>query len=709
MYKFPLLLLLFPTVALGQSANITVNKLVPIVAIQGDTIKIPYSFNATSKTLKPLTIFVHFVQNGQNLLGGNDHLPTLPTTKWLGNIDDTQNFTISSSALGIYQIYIGLYDPANGARYTLKPGTGVTVDGQNRYLIGTLTVNQLITTAPNEIYISPTGDDSNSGSITKPLKTLTQAQTKARTIVNPIIYLRAGTYRLSSPLEFNEKDQNQVWQAYPGEMVYIRGDKESNWVKNDTIWTIDEKVTNLFNNNTRIPKTRYPDNWVKIDTTDSQDSFNSSIGNTFEPDSLKEAIAIVREYEWNESHLPITQFIQPSFKVKPSIYPLASTGQPGVIKLENVPLLKNNTYYTLNNKSYYYNNNSVNLTISNLVTLINIQNSKGLKFYHLCFENTAERTLSIQEGGDYTSHAIRILGNSSDINISECIFSNIGTSCIGILDNSKNVTIDNGFFQDIGESGIVVIGGHQNTNSNHKITKNIINNVGSIYPNNNGILLASCTNCVVENNEISTCSYVGIRLNGQLDQIVPSENNIIQNNKITHCMRKLSDGGAIYTWGQMSGTNYIKNNRIVYVGQESDFFDIPEPYSTIGADVGIYFDDKSDNIDCTGNVILNASWGANFHAAANITFKNNILAYSRMYDINVQPESYGLNENIDIINNTFYESKGKSWFNQWGNWTKNPLRIVDFNTYWAKDHTPLMLKGFDKNSKITDPKIGWAD
>lgn len=74
-----------------------------------------------------------------------------------------------------------------------------------------------------EIYVSPGGDDTNSGTIDQPLKTIT-AGIKAIGATGGLIYLREGVYYFSTTLKPEKSgldtSYNRLW-AYPGEKVVI--------------------------------------------------------------------------------------------------------------------------------------------------------------------------------------------------------------------------------------------------------------------------------------------------------------------------------------------------------------------------------------------------------------------------------------------------------------------------------------------------------
>ncbi len=95
-------------------------------------------------------------------------------------------------------------------------------------------------------YVSPGGNDSATGNSTEPFQTIARAQEAVRALTpalggDIIVYLRNGTYRLSSGLSFNQSDGTNgtfsvTYRSFPGETAVIDGGTEiapSSWVVHD--------------------------------------------------------------------------------------------------------------------------------------------------------------------------------------------------------------------------------------------------------------------------------------------------------------------------------------------------------------------------------------------------------------------------------------------------------------------------------------------
>lgn len=112
------------------------------------------------------------------------------------------------------------------------------------------------------LYVSPTGDDEDEGSFGEPFATVDGARTAVAALVaagltaNVIVYIRAGTYRLSSPITFTPEDSDETctytvaYRAYPGETPVLNGtvDVSGSWtLVADGVYSIDLAGQSVFN------------------------------------------------------------------------------------------------------------------------------------------------------------------------------------------------------------------------------------------------------------------------------------------------------------------------------------------------------------------------------------------------------------------------------------------------------------------------------
>ncbi len=100
------------------------------------------------------------------------------------------------------------------------------------------------------VYVAPNGDDSNPGTLAQPVRTLAKARDLVRPRISSMtsdltVYLRAGTYPISTTVSFTNADSGQnghyvKYMAYPGERPLITGGQP---VKG---WTVHDATQNIY-------------------------------------------------------------------------------------------------------------------------------------------------------------------------------------------------------------------------------------------------------------------------------------------------------------------------------------------------------------------------------------------------------------------------------------------------------------------------------
>jgi hypothetical protein len=106
-------------------------------------------------------------------------------------------------------------------------------------------------------------------------------------------------------------------------------------------------------------------------------------------------------------------------------------------------------------------------------------------------------------------------------------------------------------------------------------------------------------NNLVACNVIEDTGYAGIRLDGQ--------NSIVERNIIKNTMLHMSDGGALYCWGQNTNytfNNIFRNNIISNAVGNSEATPHKAPFVC-----GIYIDNKSHHINIESNVVIKTGMG----------------------------------------------------------------------------------------------------
>lgn len=135
------------------------------------------------------------------------------------------------------------------------------------------------TAVAGAIYVSPSGDDSNPGTLDKPLKTVAKARDMVRTknsamTADQLVYLRGGTYPLTEAVTFANADSGKdghyvKYMAYPDEQPLVTGGKRiTGWKVSDTaknIYSADAGTTpfrQLYVNGVKAVRARTPNQGV---------------------------------------------------------------------------------------------------------------------------------------------------------------------------------------------------------------------------------------------------------------------------------------------------------------------------------------------------------------------------------------------------------------------------------------------------------------
>jgi hypothetical protein len=213
------------------------------------------------------------------------------------------------------------------------------------------------------LYVSPTGNDANTGTLDKPLATIARARDAVRQIkkdglpTDVTVCLRGGIYTLDKTVTFGPVDCGSethriTYAAYVDEKPIISGAVKlaSEWERppaGSAIWELQlPKGTwfqELFVDGRRQPRARIPaSGFIKArDLNQSRTEFGFGKGLTTCPDEAS-AVAIIRTYEWHEQLLPVSRIdasrgvVTLARSADNAIVPQSGGGVAGEFAIENV-------------------------------------------------------------------------------------------------------------------------------------------------------------------------------------------------------------------------------------------------------------------------------------------------------------------------------------------------------------------------------------
>jgi len=184
---------------------------------------------------------------------------------------------------------------------------------------------------------------------------------------------------------------------------------------------------------------------------------------------------------------------------------------------------------------------------------------------------------------------------ANNVEIKDCEFTCLGSNALALYDAVTNAKVSGNIFRDL-SGGAMVIGSynHEHESDNGKtctdieISDNVIRRTSLVWRGMPSITVYYEKDVDIVRNDIADVTYSGMSLGwGWGNTTARFGNFTVSNNRIHNVMQTLTDGGHIYTLGDMPGT-VISNN-----------------YMTNSPDGrgGVYNDSGSANIDILNNVI----------------------------------------------------------------------------------------------------------
>lgn len=602
-------------------------------------------------------------------------------------------------------------------------------------------------------FISPTGNDKNSGSKILPFKTINYAIEKAcREKGNININIMKGTYYLDETIQINSaifSPTSLKINAYQNEEVFVSAGKSinCNWqpYKNGIYKTqvpFNLTFERLYINNKLQVLARYPN----YDT--AANVFNGTSADAIDKQRVKKwkkpvggYIHALHEYEWGGFH-----------------YRIMGVDANGKLNLEggwqnNRPSKMHETYRFVENifeeldapgewwldkkisTLYYYPPKEISLNdakveVSNFKNSIELHGTEkkpiknitleGIHFVHneRSFWDTKEPILrtdwTIYRGGAV------LFDGTEDCKIINCSFTDIGGNAIMISNYNKGSVITECYIADIGASAVCFIGstdavrspsfGYENHVPYHKIDQtpgprtsnypmqctvknNLFHDVGKIEKQATGVEIDIASDITVSQNTIYNTPRAGINVGDGC-----FGGHTIEYNDVFKTVLETGDHGAFNSWGRdrFWAPNRTYMDSLTAAHPELILLDAQKEITIrnnrFRCENGwdIDLDDGSSNYLIYNNVCLNG--GLKLREGFHRTVKNNIIINNTFH-----PHVWFANSNDIFTNNivmTAYEPIGMKY---WGSHVDSNLFPNIAALSAAKG------RGTDKNSKLGNP------
>jgi hypothetical protein len=515
-------------------------------------------------------------------------------------------------------------------------------------------------------YVSPSGNDNNPGTQSSPFQTIPKAQSTVRGLIqeglnsNIDVYLRDGTYTLTTPLTFTPDDSGTdqysiKYRSYPSENPLISGGTSiTGWTQHSgSIWVAhtgtDQFVRDLYRDGTRLIRARHPNNsgYAKI-TTVSSDRKSISYDQRRPNAGLGSDAEVITLHNWETSRTPIASSTNDSSFVTTTPigfnkwYAVARVGSP--IALENAYSLldtPNEWYHNLaEHKVYYFaqageNPNDHTFTAPILNNLINIQGLATRPINNLHISDLTFRFTNyvlpstgydgfqgnyrhLNKDGAWDARPLSMAITYKYTKNSSFTFNKInslGAGGIALGVGVQDFSLNNNIISDVG-GNCVHVGWDENLSMwdewptatinegnvphNIRLENNDILRCGFNFSGAYGILASHVADLSINHNNVHDLPYSGIGVTSKWGHGSTTQRHAtITQNRIYSVMRLLSDGGAIYTLGDNPNSN-ISNNLIYEVHRNNA--------TSLGAqNNGIFFDQGSGYYAVSQNIIYSTS------------------------------------------------------------------------------------------------------
>lgn len=530
----------------------------------------------------------------------------------------------------------------------------------------------LSASAQKAYYVSPSGNDANSGTnASAPWQTLSKVNSATYTAGDSILFIRGGQWYGSIIVSRN----NLYYGAYgSGAAPVITGlTTLTSWVptgsgKYYTSLTTDTLLNLLLLTGEMQTIARRPN----ADSTNEGFLTYRSVGSS--ATQIRGTVAgnhngrkIVCNAElWSFEKLWVTADNNDTFTVAP-YFQLGNGSTIGLNKKRD-----NSGYFFIDDTAfldrtgewkYQHDLNRLYIWLPSAPSNYTIQVATVDTLMNIgSRSNTKVEGLSFTGGNLYGI----FVNNAMNVDVVNCTFNNFGVQAIGIQRGYAGTEILNNTISNCHQTGIYVrnsgVGFGGITISGNTVSRiGRVPGMGSYYQSgdHSGIYVFSTDGATITNNKVDDVSKNGI---------MPQGNNLnVSYNEVRFPNRYLDDGGGIYSW---SGEANFYNRRFVgnYVQGYST------PITTRAARtperVGIYIDDTSGHVVVDSNVVINMPDAAfQCNCDSNIQYRNNIVVlsdsagHSTATGFKLQQKGTNIIRNFTIQDNILYlQQPGQKYF-----------------------------------------------
>jgi hypothetical protein len=501
------------------------------------------------------------------------------------------------------------------------------------------------TTGKGEIYVSNDGDNTNSGTLEAPYKTIAHAASVM--VPGDTVVIRGGTYTEEVVLKSGTAEKSTIIKAYEGEEVIVDGRLPlTNWVNAGTnIW--EATATGL---NSRPSALSINDELKALGRHPNIDAANGGYWSIDSHTGLTSITSnsLTSDYDWTGAEI----VIRAAHWMLDKATVQAHSGNTVTFNDNNVTNIRDKY-------GFFFQNTPSALDVDGEWCYINA--SKKIQLYSTTDPSALDiavaninYSFNLENKSNIIIEGIKFIGsklasvrmyNSENFIIRNCTFEKTGAyACImGKRWNNtftKNITFENNTFSKT-QSSCIEGGGENITVTGNSFTDIAMVPGMGVSGNKYLGLHIYVDNLLLEKNRFVRIGYMPMHL-------ASSSNAHINKNYIDSFLMILDDGGGVYfytgTTGNTNVNRKITDNIILNGIGALDGTD----RKWTGLD-GIYYDDNSSNIISEGNTIAYIDGpGINYHNSHNISSINNTV-FACKYGVKFQTDKIN---DANVINNT---------------------------------------------------------
>ena len=557
--------------------------------------------------------------------------------------------------------------------------------GFRRMLLTLLTILPAHLCVSAEVHVSPTGNNTNTGTAESPLATPQAARDKVRALVSkgltePVeVVFAPGSYTLATPLELRPEDSGTkdfpvTWKSAPGGKVVWDGGLEipKKWSKGEGgIWQVDLQGTGpdewnfrqLFVDGKRATRARFPN-------ADAKNPFLYATGGDLDhaiidPALVKESwgkakdaqINIVPQWRFFNQWNTVTKVDTKAGRIDiadserhAKIIPGNWFWIEGVKEELDQP---GEWFFDTEARRLHYlpaagvDPNTLVITAPVLNRLVNVQGdvNAGTHVQHVHFDGIEFRhtsfTLGHIEARVHTDTVI-MFENTLDCSVRNCRFENIGGYALWLHLDSRGNKFDRNTVRQSGGGGVLMTGARLSYMDDTKIytpgeaaakvapilnevTRNTVEHCGKIRYYGGGVHLDSrpFAMSMEPGNLISHNNFNDLSRNGVF-AFRNQGGSVVEYNHIHNAMQTTIDGACIHfaTMNHLNAPNFILNNWL-YDAWGYEQKPDGKPKRKLGN--GIFLDWDTSNTTVRDNWIYNVVGGAikPIWANQNLVIENN--------------------------------------------------------------------------------------